>query len=295
MTGSIPLTFRRGPWRLSMGLNALDLGSWIDIDDRYDREVAERERLMRERTAEVHAVLPCGEAGASETLALLIEHLPRHFPDRFEALGASALRRRADGRRFAADKAPPLLAAGALVQEDLCVMHRGPNGYELAAAILCFPSHWRLADKLGRPMREIHAPVPGFGEQLGGPTDRFFAAIDPDRPVWRANWSIARDPELHKPGPHGPIPPLGADDTGGNLWLRVERQTLRRLPRSGDVLFTIRTYLRRIAEVAAEPDLARDLAARLRELPEAMARYKALPPIRDALLAWLDRRAGGTP
>ena len=292
MADPMPLTFRRGPWRLSMGLGALDLDTWIEIDERYDSEIAERERLMRERTADVHAVLPVGEAGAAETLALLLEHLPRRFPDRFEALGPTALRRRADGLRFAVGDAPPLLTAGALVQEDLCVMHRGPRGYELAAAILCFPSHWRLADKLGRPMREIHEPVPGFGEQLGDPADRFFETVRPDRPVWRANWSIARDPELHKPGPHGPVPPLDADDAGAVLWLRVERQTLRRLPRSGDVLFTIRTHLRRIDEVAAEPDIARDLAARLRELPEAMARYKALPPIRDALLAWLDRRAG---
>lgn len=275
-----------------MGLNALDLEAWIEIDDRYDVEIVQRDHLMRERTAEVHAMLPIGEAGAAETLSLLLEHLPRRFPDRFDTPGREVVRRRGDGRRFAPGDAPPLLTAGALVQEDLCVMHRGPDGYELAAAILCFPSHWRLADKLGRPMRQIHEPVPGFGEQLADPADRFFATIQPDRPVWRANWSIARDPELYKPGPHGPAPPLDAENAGARLWLRVERQTLRRLPRSGDVLFTIRTYLRRIDEVAGEPDLARDLAARLRELPDAMARYKALPPIRDALLAWLDRRAG---
>lgn len=39
------------------------------------------------------------------------------------------------------------------------------------------------------------------------------------------------------------------------LYLRNERQTLRRLPRTGAVLFTIRTYTRHLREIADRPDL----------------------------------------
>ena len=168
----------------------------------------------------------------------------------------------------------------------------GPR-YRLVAGVLCFPSHWRLADKLGRPLEVIHEPVPGFADGLAATVDRFFATLQVARPVWRVNWSLVDTPQLFLPPEHRAerkaSPPSAA---GEQLWLRVERQTLRRLPRSGDVLFGIRTHLAPLAAVIDGPAAARALAARVREMPPAMAAYKGIAAIRDALLEWLDGRAG---
>ena len=41
------------------------------------------------------------------------------------------------------------------------------------------------------------------------------------------------------------------------------------------------------------PATAQALAARLAELPDAMAAYKGITPIRAPLLAWLAARAAG--
>ena len=71
-----------------------------------------------------------------------------------------------------------------------------------------------------------------------------------------------------------------------------ERQTLRRLPRSGDVVFGIHTYVDPLEDAIDSPQAAQALAARIREMPDAMARYKSILPIRAPLLAWLDGRAG---
>ena len=128
----------------------------------------------------------------------------------------------------------PLELAGRLVQEDLCLMQRGEAGYRLVAAVLCFPAHWRLSDKLGRPLEAIHGPVPGFGERLAATVDRFFASIQVARPVWRVNWSLVDTPDLFLPPEHRGHPtPISAERAGAELWLRVERQTLRRLPALG--------------------------------------------------------------
>lgn len=81
-----------------------------------------------------------------------------------------------------------------------------------------------------------------------------------------------------------------AERAGEQLWLRVERQTLRRLPRSGDVLFTIRTYVEPLG-AALDAPAAHALAARIREMPPATAQYKGIEPIRAPLLAYLDQRA----
>jgi hypothetical protein len=187
---------------------------------------------------------------------------------------------------------PPLLALATLAQEDFCLMQKRADGaYALTGAILCFPSHWHLHEKLGRPMAEIHAPVPGFAARLGGTADRFLTNLLPERPVWRANWTLVESPELFHPHPRETVPDLSAANAGERLWLRVERQTLRRLPVSGAVAFTIRSLVEPLAEVAGRPGVAAAMAARIREMDDAMAAYKGLPALRGPLLAWLDRRA----
>jgi hypothetical protein len=284
-------SFLDGPYRLAMGLRALDLQDWIEIGRDFDQQMAERDRLLQERRDEVFAALPESAPGQEEVLELLLDHLPARFPSLFARSGTDLLCRRT-GERLRSDPARPLLAAGRMVQEDFCLMQKGPSGYRLTAAILCFPAHWRLADKLGRPLDLIHAPVPDFDRHLARPVDRFFSSLQVERPVWRTNWSLVDTPELFRPPEHRARPrTIVAARAGEQLWLRVERQTLRRLPRSGDVLFGIRTYVEPLAKIADAPGVARALADRVRELPPAMAGYKGIAAIREPLLAYLDRRA----
>jgi hypothetical protein len=287
--------FLDGPWRLAMGIKALDLAEWIETDERFVPQLAARRQLLDEQRSEVFAALPESGPGQRELLELLLDHLPQRFPEHYRRQGGR-IENRITGERFAIagwDDAP-LELAGRLVQEDLCLMQRGEAGYRLVAAVLCFPAHWRLADKLGRPLEAIHRPVPGFAERLAGPVDRFFASIQVARPVWRVNWSLVDQPTLFLPPEHRGHPkPIDAERAGEQLWLRVERQTLRRLPRSGDVVFGIHTYVDPLADAIDSAEAARTLAARIREMPEPMARYKNILPIREPLLAWLDGRAEG--
>jgi hypothetical protein len=290
------LPFQDGPWRLAMGIKALDLAEWIEIDHSFTAQLAERRRLLAQRRAEVLAALPESAAGQQETLELLLDHLPEHFPEHYRRSDGQ-IENRTTGERFAtaAWADAPLALAGRLIQEDLCLMRRGEAGYRLVAAVLCFPAHWRLSDKLGRPLDVIHEPVPGFGERLAATVDRFFANIQVARPVWRLNWSLVDQPTLFLPPEHRGHPkPISAERAGAQLWLRVERQTLRRLPRSGDVLFGIHTCVDPLEDAIRSPQAARALAARVREMPDAMARYKSILPIREPLLAWLDHRAAAT-
>lgn len=57
--------------------------------------------------------------------------------------------------------------------------------------------------------------------------------------------------------------------------LRVERQTLRRLPRTGAIVFTIRVYMTPLEELAKEPDIPGRMASAIRSWPEDVARYDA--------------------
>jgi hypothetical protein len=164
----------------------------------------------------------------------------------------------------------PLDAAGRLVQEDLCLMVLRDGAPHLDAASLCFPSYWRLADKLGRPMATVHDPVAHYRHELAAKVDTFLQRLRPERPVWRRNWSIHDDPSYFLPDP---TPPYDGTPPAG-LHLRSERQTLRRLRSADVVLFTIRTQQVPLVLLADRPVVAHAMAAAIEHWSPELAAYK---------------------
>jgi hypothetical protein len=81
-----------------------------------------------------------------------------------------------------------LLLLLAAVQEDFALLRLpdepGPNPQEakhmMTAASVCFSFHG-LAEKLGTTTLAIHAPVPGFEEQLEKLLNRTFTALQVTR------------------------------------------------------------------------------------------------------------------
>ena len=194
---------------------------------------------------------------------------------------------------------PPLEAASLLVQEDLILMRRGADGWRLAAGSLCFPSSWVLTEKFGKPLNTIHAPVPGFGAgtRPAELIERMFDRLQ-GQAVERYNWSIQADDALYHPlsnvaridrATNRPTRfPDG--DVAAHAFIRVERQTLRKLPASGDILFTIRIHLDPLRLLARHPDRARlaaSFAAQLGELDQAQLDYKGMTADRDRLVAMM--------
>jgi hypothetical protein len=136
----------------------------------------------------------------------------------------------------------------------------------------------------------IHDPVPFYGDRLARPVDRFFASLKSGRIALRMNWTVTSKPALFQPSGHNQNdrpPMLPSRDVGENLFLRVERQTFRRLPESGAVAFGIRLHVTKLAAAVKRPDDARRLAAAVDALPPEMSRYKSMLPIREALLGYL--------
>lgn len=275
-----------------MGIKALDVANWIDIDDQFDQQMRERRCLLDKRAGDVVDALPGSEAGQEELLAMLRQHLAAHASDRYQVT-ADDIRERGSGARFALtlEAHAPLMLAGRLVQEDFCLLQERSSAYFLVAAVLCFPAHWRLGDKLGRPLIDIHVPVPGFADQLGNPVNRLFERLDVERPVQRRNWSLVDTTDLYLPPAHREAPvEVTAHNAGEKLWLRVERQTLRRLPVSKDVVFGIRTHLTRLDQAVDDKASAEALIAGLKAMPEPMTAYKNLCRVKTPLIGYLQRR-----
>lgn len=238
------------PWtdprtRRLPGTLPLDPADWLRVDEAHAGQMALRDRLIAEREAEVHGLLPMARAAADELYAMVLPLLP--------ALGVEigdGSARRPDGVTVPLDPARPLLTLGRLVQEDFCLMQEDGQGeHLLSGAILCFPAGWRLDQKLGRPMLRIHAPVAKYTDDVARRVQRLMDAVRPGLPLWRANGHRSRAP-LFNPLPEDQ--PKDLTDQEAMPFIRSERQCLVRLPVSGAVVFSIHTYLLRIEDLTAE-------------------------------------------
>jgi len=276
------------PKPFTIGIRPLDHAEWIDADGLLGDYLSEKARLWDTERDAVFAAEPGTEAAQAELLAMLAAHLPARFPELYrrdgEAIEVAGRRVRLDGDE------PPLAIAASLVQEDLVLMRRGESHWRLAAASLSFPSAWRLADKFGRPMHEVHGPVPGFAEGTRNAQliQRMFDNLLPEGGMIRWNWSLFGDGRLFHPDSHATGPRFG--EGAASAWFRLERQTFRKLPVSGDLLFTIRIYLDPLASLARLPEgpaLAATLSEQLAALTDEQADYKGLLAERAALQARL--------
>ncbi len=280
----------------TIGLKPLDPATWIEVDDRYAAHLAEKRRLYETIPDLVFVEAPDTRTAQREVLDTLVAHLDMHGERLFED---NDMRTALPARLAEAAESglAPLRVASLLVQEDLILMRKGEDGWRLAAGALCFPSSWSLREKFGRPMHEIHRPVPGFGPGTRNATliARMFDSLKVDQPVERFNWSIQANDDMYHPLSNSQRevrrserPPKFTDaNVSSEARIRVERQTLRKFPMSGDILFTIRIHLDPVAMLVRRPDrqrVAASFAEQVLGLDQAQLDYKGLTADRDRLV-----------
>lgn len=272
------MTVHAGAPHQRMATRAIDEGIWLPPDEHRRRELELRRRLLDEAGPEVFAALPESDEASAETAGLIEEWFARHHP------GAWTLPD--------ADHPHPLGRAGLAVQEDLCLMQRDAGGaWRFTAGVLCFPTYWRLHDKLGRPQERVHGPVPHYADELATKVTRFFDRLTPGRIVARRNWGFASHPLLFVPDLDALDHPSTAPE---DLWVRSERQTLRRLPVSDAILFTIKIQLAPVSALAGRPAVAGRLLAAIEGWsPELRASRGSRYGWLDQLPAWLRTIANG--
>ncbi|MGJ7039111.1 hypothetical protein J2Y63_002366 [Shinella sp. BE166] len=281
----------------TIGLGPLDPARWIEPDGDLKRYLREKDRLIAGHRGTVFVEEEETRAAQQEVLDLLTGHVTQQHPALYRREGSMI---RIGERAIALDTdEAPLITAGALVQEDLVLMRRDETGWRLVAGYVAFPSSWTLTEKFGRRMEDIHAPVPDFGDGTRNATliNRMFDNLKVEQPVFRFNWSINPDADLHYPASkaHGALPE-GHTLSLETTFARVERQTLRKLPASGDILFTIRIYNDPLAAVRTLPDAAKVAAVfadQLEALSLPQAEYKGLIAKRATLAAQLRAVAAG--
>lgn len=252
------MSIRHAPWAdapsdFGIGLAPIDEADWLEGEE--NAPAARKDALFDTVRDLVWAETPGSLVGQEEARALV------------EA--ATGLR---------ADAAfPPLYAASRLVPDDLCLMEKRDAEWTLTALSLSAPTFFTAAEAVGKSLSGLHGPVPGFGDRFLTRVGRVFEGLRPGLILQRRNWTLVNTGELHTPDPAPVRARIGEIvDPGAELFLRVERQTLRRLPQSGGALFTIRVWRHPLEVLRADPERLAAFAAAWRSATPEFRAYKQL-------------------
>ncbi|KAF2819492.1 hypothetical protein CC86DRAFT_129817 [Ophiobolus disseminans] len=285
-----------------MGLRTMHWDEWIELDNQYMHYHDLKATRIAERGQKCCRTAPEAFDAAVELLDELCSYLPARYPDLYRKTGVG-MDNVVTGESFNIEERPlkedPMAMAGRMMQDDLAIMMERPDGqYYLLAGAILLAGFWRLEDKFGMPLSEIHTSgdVPGFKEKLEKGMLNFFRRIQPQSPVLRNNYFIQVDDKLAW------SESIGSEDAEGigwftaeknkaikNHWFRSERQSLRRLPRSGGVVFTIRTYFHPVTDICKEPYVPGRLASAVRSWGDDVSKYKGKERYGDVLLEYLDK------
>lgn len=299
-----PRPYRPFRWTFhqTMALLPLEPDWWLELESTYKARVAQRQALFKQHGPLILDALPDTEVACRELVNMVIEFLTTRYPNLFmmesntgifenKILGTSENLQIPLGEEGSAEKLLMFLLNN--VPEDFAVTQKDEESgkYHFRAGVICSAVGWNLGEKIGKPLHEVHGPVPFYDKMLRNSMDRFFDKLPAEKPIQRGSWTFevgqplffqADEPEfkVHK----NFNPDLKLDD----IHLRVDWQTLRRLPESKAIVFNYKCLFTPVKDFRREPYMPQLVAKVLRESKAPLKDYKSWGPLEHQFLPALD-------
>lgn len=246
--------------------------------------------------------LPESMEGCQELMDVVISHMLQRYPKLFLALNAecSIIRNEITGDVIDMTlplKHHPLEYVARIAQEDFYIVKQRLDGlHYLVAAAVAFPGGgFGVLDKVGQHLDVIHGEVPLYKEKLQTLMEKWFGRLEVDKPVERALWLLTWDHKLRTTGCYADGPHTGNQKTDLStlpdeaLNVRIERQALRRLPKSRVIVFLNHPLYYSLEEMKDEPMVPSLIRQVINHADERIVRYKNFPVSRDRANKLLDR------
>ena len=220
------LPFLTGTPTFAPDLNPIPVSEWLSPDREAETWLRDKNLILKMMRANVVGGDLNG-AAAEELLALMVKELGA-VPDQ--------------------SMPTALEEAASLVSDDLCLLSSArPHDWRLVAGVLCAPTFWTLPERIGLDLAALHGPVPGGDPALAARIGRVFSGLEPDTVLERFNWTVQASDKRYTPDR-----PLVSGKAETDLHLRVERQTLRKLPQTNTVVFSIRVSVDPLLPILAD-------------------------------------------
>ncbi|RLV94345.1 hypothetical protein JA1_001833 [Spathaspora sp. JA1] len=300
-----PLPYRafKHKYNVTMGLRGMDWSSWIELDNEWPAYHEQKlQRLSSDLGKTLYDISPRAKDASWELLRELCGYLPKRYPTLFK-FENEVMEILLTGEKFDLndENLNPVVASAKFLQDDVAIIVENDDGaYSLEAGCVCLAGFWRLKDKFGMKIDEIHTSgdVPQYNERLKVGMNKFFRRLTVDKPVVRNNYFVQTDDNLAWSNSIGSeaVDKVGwytaneATDVT-KLFFRSERQSLRRLPISGAIVFTIRTYFIPMVKLCEEPYVPRRLLNGILSWADEVEEYKGFSKFKDILMPYLEMKA----
>jgi len=298
--------FRPYRWagtELQIGLQPIRPQDWLLIDADYAEFMYTKRVHLTSCAARCYRTLPDSRAAQRELRDMVVRHLLDDHPGRFSLL-AGTLMCDIDRQSWNLDDdcVEPLWQLSQFVQEDFLLLQEVDGHLLITAASNAYSSSGRLVAAVGRDIRWAHEPVPKLTALHGSRIDRILAAVHESAPCARFNWQLTPLSSIFFPeDPHAAnraalksvSAQLSKDPSlaPSVLHIRVERQTLRRLPLTRAIAFSIHTYSDSLGSLSRDTASINALLALLKDYPPERLRYSEMESIQGAVITWLESRA----
>ncbi|KAJ5577436.1 uncharacterized protein N7459_006400 [Penicillium hispanicum] len=295
----------RDRYRVMMDIRKLDSQNWLTLDKNYMAEHRVRDHLLREKRDQVLRCLPesadaCQEA-LEEVSSFLCQRFGNMFGKTFQG-GQMFIENRMTGEKFNISGRGPeghntdaLEAAVRLTMEDLSILMQNDEGeYYLAASASLFPTGWTVDERIGWTISRLHEPVPLWHQHVASSVSKFLARLTPASPMERSNYFV----EVKRPDenlfeilyrPNALCEKELKDPSPEEIIIRRERQTFRRLPRTGAIVFGVKTYLTPIDQLLMQE--LENLVTEMGTWPDYVSEYKGKDVWGAKVLEFYQKRA----
>lgn len=222
-------------------------------DEVFEKDCSDLEQIMSEKR----------EALVNQVCFMERDHDPKIYDTCAEWISANYPRPLSSGNYFEIAREVP---------EDFLIHRVQGESDWLSSAHICFASHWKPEDKIGRSFDEIHKPVPMNLKN----SKKLVQAMVHGGIFERFVWSVVHD-ERYNFHPRLPYSKFNSDDPV--VMIKVERQVTVGFSEQNFCLFILRQYLVKDID---KPRLAEVIEA----MSDEQRNYKGLSDC-DGLLRYL--------
>lgn len=147
---------------------------WIELESTYRERIAQRKELYARYGGKIINAMPGSKDACFELVEMVIQFLCTRYPNQFHYDIVGVLHNTILGTHIDVRTIDPLIFLLENVPEDFLIVQEDENTglYHFRAGVSTSAVGWDMSIKIGKPLHEIHGPVPYYREKMQYSMDR---------------------------------------------------------------------------------------------------------------------------